>query len=314
MHTDSVCKMTISPTASANPDEMPHASSRLPVEVAAGTGLLGMAGLMAVYFGLLTLVSGWPFARDQFDQFGPYIIALAGGFGIQVGLFTYLHRAVHEVHSGKVVAVSGATSGAAMVSCCTHYLVNLLPALGATGLVSLVSQYQIELFWVGLAANLAGILYIARRLVLLRAGSVKTGTVVSLLLSVFIALAAIALPASARAQTAQLTVQENKAGQVTVKVTPLDLSAAAKAWQFKLVFDTHSASLDQDLLAVALLSDSSGTEYKPSAWDGNPPGGHHREGILSFKPLLPVPPSVTLKVRAVGGITERQFTWRLGTP
>jgi hypothetical protein len=40
-----------------------------------------------------------------------------------------------------------------------------LPVLGATGLVALVAQYQIELFWVGLAFNLAGVLYIGRKVV-----------------------------------------------------------------------------------------------------------------------------------------------------
>jgi Cu+-exporting ATPase len=103
---------------------------------------------------------------DQFAQFWPFVIALAVGFGVQVGLYTFLRNAVHAAHgSGKVVAVSGTTSGAAMVSCCAHYLVNLLPALGATGLITLVGQYQVELFWFGLAANAAGIGYVGSRVI-----------------------------------------------------------------------------------------------------------------------------------------------------
>lgn len=117
--------------------------------VAAGVGALGSTALLAAYFGLLTLLSGWSFTRGQFLDFWPYLVALAAGFGIQVGLFAYLRQAV-RAQSAKVVAVTGTTSGAAMVSCCAHYLVNLLPALGATGLVSLVGQCQIELFWFGL--------------------------------------------------------------------------------------------------------------------------------------------------------------------
>ena len=70
---------------------------------------------------------------------------------------------MHGAASGKVMAATGTTSGAAMVSCCTHYLVNVLPVLGATRLVSLVGQYQVELFWFGIASNLAGIAYIGRR-------------------------------------------------------------------------------------------------------------------------------------------------------
>ena len=52
-----------------------------------------------------------------------------------------------------------------MISCCTHYLANALPVLGATGLVALVAQYQLELFWLGLAFNLAGVLYIGSKVV-----------------------------------------------------------------------------------------------------------------------------------------------------
>lgn len=131
--------------------------------VAAAAGLTASAIMLGFYFGILSLVSGWQFTIDQFVEWWPYIVALAAGFGIQVGLFTYLRRAVHGAASGKVMAATGTTSGAAMVSCCTHYLVNVLPVLGATGLVSFVGQYQVELFWFGIASNLAGIAYIGRR-------------------------------------------------------------------------------------------------------------------------------------------------------
>ena len=61
------------------------------------------------------------------------------------------------------MAASGATSTAAMVSCCTHYLANLLPIVGAAGLVALATRYQVQLFWLGLAFNVAGIAYIGSK-------------------------------------------------------------------------------------------------------------------------------------------------------
>lgn len=130
--------------------------------VPAGVGLLASALMLGMYFAVLSLVSGWPFTVDQFVEWWPYIVALATGFGIQVGLFVHLRR-LHAAASGKVIAATGGASGAAMVSCCTHYLVNVLPVLGATGLVSFVGAYQVELFWFGIASNLAGITYIGRR-------------------------------------------------------------------------------------------------------------------------------------------------------
>ncbi|MDO8552286.1 MAG: hypothetical protein Q7S01_02010 [bacterium] len=125
--------------------------------------------LLAVYFLALTFVSGWSFTVDQFLDFWYFVVALAIGFGIQIGLFIYLRNLVHGSStpltaggggSGKVLGVTGTTSTAAMISCCTHYLANLLPILGISGAVTFVTQYQVELFWVGLLFNLAGIAFI----------------------------------------------------------------------------------------------------------------------------------------------------------
>jgi Cu+-exporting ATPase len=125
-----------------------------------------MTALLVVYFVILALVSGWEFTVSQFLDFWYFIVALAAGFGIQIGLYSYLRSAVREMEmSGKVVAVSGATSTAAMISCCAHYLTNILPVVGAAGAIALVAQYQIELFWFGLASNLAGIAYMGNRVV-----------------------------------------------------------------------------------------------------------------------------------------------------
>ena len=131
---------------------------------ATGWGLISLFALLAVYFGLLTLVSGWQFTLEQFGMFWPFVVALAVGFGVQIALFVYLRRLVTGAQGhGKVVAVSGTASTAAMVSCCTHYLANVLPIVGAAGLVTLATQYQVELFWVGLAFNAAGIAYIGSK-------------------------------------------------------------------------------------------------------------------------------------------------------
>jgi Cu+-exporting ATPase len=51
-----------------------------------------------------------------------------------------------------------------MISCCAHYLTNVAPVLGATGLVAFAAQFQVELFWVGLAFNAAGIAYVGTKL------------------------------------------------------------------------------------------------------------------------------------------------------
>ena len=129
-------------------------------------GVAGTTALLGVYFLILTAVSDWEFTLSQFFDFWYFVVSLAVGFGIQIGLYSYLRSAVHNMDmSGKVVAVSGTTSTAAMISCCAHYLTNILPVVGAAGAVALVAQYQIELFWFGLACNLAGIAYMTTRVV-----------------------------------------------------------------------------------------------------------------------------------------------------
>ena len=122
--------------------------------------------LLGVYFAVLTFVSGWSFALEQFSTFWYFVVSLAAGFGIQIALYQYLKGLVHSGQGmGKVVGVSGTTSTAAMISCCAHYLVNLIPVLGVTGVVTFVAQYQVELFWVGIFSNLVGIAYMTSRII-----------------------------------------------------------------------------------------------------------------------------------------------------
>lgn len=118
--------------------------------------------LLVIYFLTLNFVSGFRFTLEQFFQYWYYIISLAVGFGIQIGLYVYLKNIIHK-NKKKVIAVSGTTSTIAMISCCSHYLVNILPIIGIAGAITIISQYQIQLFWLGLSANLLGILYMSSK-------------------------------------------------------------------------------------------------------------------------------------------------------
>jgi len=63
-------------------------------------------------------------------------------------------------------------------------------------------------------------------------------------------------------------------------------------WQFEVPLNTHSIGLSQDMLQITELIDSLGNLYKPITWEGDGPGGHHREGVLIFSPFNPVPDSI----------------------
>ena len=105
--------------------------------------------------------------------------------------------------------------------------------------------------------------------------------------------------------------QLNEEGAVTVAVTPERDSTDNGKWNFEVVLDTHSVELNEDLVQATILLDSYGKEYKPITWDGDPAGGHHRKGFLRFESVSPLTPSVELKVRDVGGVSERTFKWPL---
>lgn len=128
-------------------------------------GLLASIALFSVYFLTVSAISGQNFVTEQLKQYWYFIAALSLGFGVQIALYVYLRALVKERSmSAGAVAVSGTTSIIAMVSCCAHYLVNILPIIGITGAVVIISQFQIELFWLSLVFSLIGIVYIGRNI------------------------------------------------------------------------------------------------------------------------------------------------------
>ena len=110
---------------------------------------------------------------------------------------------------------------------------------------------------------------------------------------------------------AQLATQKDSAHGVTVAVTPADLAAGAKTWDFSIVFDTHSQDLSDDIVQSAVLMDDRRNEFRALSWDGAGPGGHHRSGVLKFKPVEPQPQALELRINRPGEGKPRTFRWRL---
>ena len=121
-------------------------------------------------------------------------------------------------------------------------------------------------------------------------------------------LAAIALSIHARAGEG-LPAQTSSQSGVTIKVTPRNLQAAT--WEFEVVFDTHSQELKDDLLKSALLVAAGVAPVAPAGWQGDPPGGHHRKGVLRFNAVSPAPPSLELRIARPGEAKPRSFRWEL---
>ncbi len=105
--------------------------------------------------------------------------------------------------------------------------------------------------------------------------------------------------------------QTSSARGVSITVTPRDMSRAATSWDFEVVFLTHIHPLTEDLSTSSELI-AGGKRYKPRAWVGTPRGGHHRKGILAFRPVTPRPHSIELQIRLNGENAPRRFVWILG--
>jgi hypothetical protein len=105
-----------------------------------------------------------------------------------------------------------------------------------------------------------------------------------------------------------LQPQTAEAANVTVKVTPLALKTGESP-VFDIAMDTHSVDLSADMLKSVVLRDETGKEYAPLKWDGPGPGGHHREGKLTFAELTTSSKSLTLIVKNLASVPERRFKW-----
>jgi len=127
-------------------------------------------------------------------------------------------------------------------------------------------------------------------------------------------LAAVSVSAMAappdRTQPA-LAAQTSREGGVTVTVTPKNLAPGAPSWDFEVTLETHTQPLSQDLTRAVLLIGAQGPPQSPLAWEGDPPGGHHRHGLLRFRPPAGHPAIVELRILGIGGVDVRTFRWRL---
>lgn len=109
---------------------------------------------------------------------------------------------------------------------------------------------------------------------------------------------------------AQFEMQEVDEGNVSVSVKP-EVLQVGKQPQFTLTFNTHSEELDFDVSKVSMLIDNGENTYSESVWEGSPPGGHHRNGVLTFNQKLKETSNITLVISNVSDIEKREFEWNL---
>ena len=133
----------------------------------------------------------------------------------------------------------------------------------------------------------------------------------SRVLLVAVVLGAFLLDSAPSFAAAALVARSSDEAGIKVVVTPKVLGPGAKVWEFEVVFDTHTKPLNDDLVQIAVLVDAAGRRYVPVAWQGDPPGGHHRKGVLLFSAPAEMPKSVELQITGVGGVAIRTFRWEV---
>ena len=106
----------------------------------------------------------------------------------------------------------------------------------------------------------------------------------------------------------KLSTRSSSGSGVTVKTTPRAVSGGS--WEFDVVLESHSQELTDDLVKSASLM-AAGKGYAPAAWKGDPPGGHHRKGVLRFDAIKPAPKAIELRITRPGEPEPRLFRWEL---
>lgn len=138
-----------------------------------------------------------------------------------------------------------------------------------------------------------------------------------LILVVTIAVVALALTALAVTRggggsddstPAAFPAQKLSAGQIDITLQPDHVDGTGA--EVKVTLDTHAGDLDMDLLTGATL-EVGGVRWPAVAWEGDGPGGHHREGRLRFESAGPERGPIELRLDGFDGPVVA--TWGAGS-
>ncbi|MFH1325370.1 MAG: hypothetical protein ABIH49_01195 [archaeon] len=117
-------------------------------------GILAGLGLLVFYLTILSVFQGVNFAFLNLRSLWYLIFPLAIGFGTQIGLYASIK---HTATLNGMVASTGTVSAGSMVACCSHFLLNIIPFLGLSGIALFVMKYQTAFLGFGILSNFLGI-------------------------------------------------------------------------------------------------------------------------------------------------------------
>jgi hypothetical protein len=133
-------------------------------------GILAGLGLLIFYLTIISLFQGIGFAFLNLRSLWYLIFPLAIGFGTQIGLFASIK------HTAIVKGVAGSTGGisaGSMIACCSHFLLNLIPIAGLSGISLILMSYQKWFLVIGIISNIIGIGLLIRHKKNMKGGNLK---------------------------------------------------------------------------------------------------------------------------------------------
>lgn len=136
-----------------------------PIIKSAAFGFLAGAALLSVYFIIVSLANSVEHAVQEFFRILQWITALITGFGVQVGLYTYIRELIKiKKLAGATASVTsaGSVSTTSMIACCAHHLTDTLPIIGVSAASVFLIKYQEAFLLTGVLSNAVGILLMLR--------------------------------------------------------------------------------------------------------------------------------------------------------
>jgi|SRR3989344_536090 len=121
-------------------------------------GISAVLIVLTINFLILYALNFPLMAKNIIQTYWVLILLLIVGFGTQIGLFTYF-KGLNAITCSTTVA-SGGISSISMILCCSHYLLNILPFLGAfigVSALTTLSKYTPQFLALGILSNIAGI-------------------------------------------------------------------------------------------------------------------------------------------------------------
>lgn len=125
--------------------------------------ILAAVGMLAFYFGVLSLTQSFSYALHHLGDIWPWMAALIIGFAIEVGLFVYMSRELKRRRSSTaLLATTGSVSACSMILCCAPRLADLVPLLGVSTAAFFLASYLKLFLLMGAVFNAIGIALMLR--------------------------------------------------------------------------------------------------------------------------------------------------------